>query len=91
MDQELEDDFGGVSDGDKAEGAVDELQADDKAAALLAGFDSDGEDENEDKDLDTSSTLKLSKKKSKEVQKKLSQAQKSGSKEGPGTVYVGRI
>lgn len=91
VDQELEDDFGGVSDGDKAEGAVDELQADDNAAALLAGFDSDGEDENEDKDLDTSSTLKLSKKKSKEVQKKLSQAQKSGSKEGPGTVYVGRI
>ncbi|KAK5055400.1 hypothetical protein LTR84_013150 [Exophiala bonariae] len=91
LDHEMEDDFGVGSDGEQAETPVEEIEADDNASALLAGFDSDGEDEDEDTDLDTSSNLKLSKKKSKEVQKKLAQAQKSGNKEGPGTVYVGRI
>lgn len=91
VDQELEDDFGGFSDDEAEEAVPDEIEAEDNAAALLAGFDSDGEDQYEDENLDTSSKLKLSKKKDKEVRRKLSQVQQSGNKEGPGTVYVGRI
>lgn len=91
VDQEMIDDFGGLSDRAEADAAPEEIEAEDNAAALLTGFDSDGEDEDEDEGLDASSKLKLSKKKEKEVQKKLSKAQQSGKNEGPGTVYVGRI
>jgi len=91
VDQELQDEFGGFSDNKEEEAATDEIETEDNAAALLAGFDSDGEDQYEDENLDASSKLKLSKKKDKEVRKKLSQAEQSGNKEGPGAVYVGRI
>ncbi|KEF56483.1 uncharacterized protein A1O9_08064 [Exophiala aquamarina CBS 119918] len=91
VDQELKDDFGGFSEGQAEEAAPGEIETEDNAAVLLAGFDSDGEDQYEDENLDTSSKLKLSKKKDKEVREKLSQVQHSGSNEGPGTVYVGRI
>lgn len=90
VDQEMIDDFGGLSDRE-ADAVAEDFEAEDNTAALLTGFDSDGEDEDEDEGLDASSKLKLSKKKGKEVQKKLSKAQQSGKNEGPGTVYVGRI
>jgi nucleolar protein 15 len=63
-----------------------EDEEDDQGAALLKGFDTDGEDNAEDVGLEASKPLpKLSKKTS----KKTKQAAQKGRSEVPGTVYVG--
>ena len=62
---------------------------DDAGAALLAGFDSDGNDSAEDEGLDPANMGDLNL--NKQQRKKLRQATKKGSKEGTGVVYVGRI
>ena len=59
---------------------------DDQGAALLAGFDSDGEDVVEDQGFDMGLELpKIPKKARKQVKR----ASNNGNDEGPGTVYVG--
>jgi nucleolar protein 15 len=64
-------------------------ESDDAGAALLAGFDSDGNDSAEDEGLDPANMADLNL--NKLQRKKLRQATRKGSKEGTGTVYVGRI
>ncbi|KAJ9607688.1 nucleolar protein [Cladophialophora chaetospira] len=86
VDAELEDGFGGFASEDEA--SPEGVEADDNAAALLAGFDSDTEDK-EDEGLDLSNMPPLPK--SKKLQKKLEKAKVNAKHEGPGTVYVGRI
>jgi hypothetical protein len=72
--KELEDEWGS------------EDEEDDQGAALLAGFDSDGEDNADDVGFEADKPLpKLSKKTSKKVK----DAAQKGASEGPGTVYVG--
>ncbi len=83
VDHELEGGFGGF-----ASEEDEEIEADDNAAALLAGFDSDTEDK-EDEGLDLSNIPTLPK--SKKIQKKLEKAKAKSGSDGPGTVYVGRI
>lgn len=72
---------------------ADEVATDDESdetgAALLAGFDSDGEDPTEDSGLDPAKMKDLEL--SKRDRKKLRQAVQKGSRGEPGTVYVGRI
>jgi hypothetical protein len=63
-----------------------EDEEDDQGAALLAGFDSDGEDNTEDVGLEVDKPLpKLSKK----ITQKIAKAAQKGISEGPGSVYVG--
>ncbi|EXJ86072.1 hypothetical protein A1O1_06441 [Capronia coronata CBS 617.96] len=88
VDQELEEDFRAVASEDEA-GYVDEVPADDNAAALLAGFDSDSEDEQQDAGLDLTTTPALPQ--SKKVRKKLDKLKAEGKDDGPGAVYVGRV
>ncbi|EXJ71745.1 uncharacterized protein A1O5_05554 [Cladophialophora psammophila CBS 110553] len=88
LEHELEEEFGGFASGDDQEAAA-EVEADDNAAALLAGFDSDTEDKQEDERFDFGTTPPLPK--SKKTQKKLEKAKAKGNDNGPGTVYVGRI
>ncbi|KIX08120.1 uncharacterized protein Z518_02776 [Rhinocladiella mackenziei CBS 650.93] len=89
VDQELEVGFGGFASDDDYDRA-EEVETEDNAAALLAGFDSDSEDKQEDEGgLDLTTTLALPK--SKKVRKKLDKVKAKGDDEGPGTVYVGRI
>jgi nucleolar protein 15 len=64
-------------------------ESDDAGAALLAGFESDGNDSAEDEGLDPADMGDLNL--NKQQRKKLRQATRKGSKEGTGTVYVGRI
>jgi nucleolar protein 15 len=87
VDHELEDGFGGFASEDDEDG--EKVEAEDNAAALLAGFDSDTEDRQEDEGLDVSKIPSLPQ--SKKLQKKLEKARAKGVDEGPGTVYVGRI
>lgn len=72
---------------------ADELATDDErndqGAALLTGFDSDGDDLAEDEGLDPAKMADLDL--TKQQRKKLRQATRKESKEGTGTVYVGRI
>lgn len=86
VDHELAEEFGGVESDEHGS-----VEADDNAAALLAGFDSDSEDNYPDEQLDSATDLKLSKKKAKEVKKKLAAIKEASQKDGPGVVYVGRI
>jgi hypothetical protein len=58
----------------------------DQGAALLAGFDSDGEDTAVDEGLEIDKPLP---KISKEVTKKVEKAGQKGGNNGPGAVYVG--
>ncbi|KIW95086.1 uncharacterized protein Z519_03669 [Cladophialophora bantiana CBS 173.52] len=88
LEHELEEEFGGFASGNDQEDAA-EVEADDNAAALLAGFDSDTEDKQEDEGFDFGTTPPLPK--SKKTQKKLEKAKAKGNGNGPGTVYVGRI
>ncbi|KIX94487.1 uncharacterized protein Z520_09873 [Fonsecaea multimorphosa CBS 102226] len=88
VDHELEDGFGGFASEDDQEDAA-EVEADDNAAALLAGFDSDTEDKQDDEGLDFGTIPPLPK--YKKTQKKLEKAKAKGNDDGPGTVYVGRI
>jgi nucleolar protein 15 len=62
----------------------------DQAAALLEGFDSDTEDLAQDAGFDKSKPTGALPN-YKKTQKKLKQAAQKGNKDGPGTVYVGRI
>jgi hypothetical protein len=78
VEKEMEDEFGGLDD--------DEDDAEDHGAALLAGFDSDGDDDAEDKDLDISKPLP---KIPKRARKQIAKASGEGDIDGPGTVYVG--
>lgn len=72
--KELEDEWGS------------EDEEEDHGAALLAGFDSDGDDKVEDVGLEAGKPLpKLTKKTSKKVK----EASQKGAGDGPGTVYVG--
>ena len=87
VDHELKDGFGGFASEDD-EGDANEVEVDDNAAALLAGFDSDNDDK-EDEGLDLNNIPALPK--SKKLRKKLEKAAAKGKDEGPGTVYVGRI
>jgi nucleolar protein 15 len=66
-----------------------EDESDDQGAALLAGFDSDGDDSGEDEGLDPANMTDLNL--NKQQRKKLRQATRKESKEGTGAVYVGRI
>jgi nucleolar protein 15 len=59
---------------------------DDQGAALLAGFDSDGEDTAVDEGLERDKPLPQI---SKEVSKKVKKAGQKGGNDGPGVVYVG--
>jgi nucleolar protein 15 len=59
---------------------------DDQGAALLAGFDSDGEDAAVDEGLEIDKPLPQL---SKEVSKKVKRARQKGGDDGPGAVYVG--
>jgi hypothetical protein len=72
--KELEDEWGSEDD------------EDDQGAALLAGFDSDGEDTAVDEGLEINKPLP---KISKEVTKKVEKAGQKGGNDGPGAVYVG--
>jgi nucleolar protein 15 len=72
--KELEDEWGSEDD------------EDDQGAALLAGFDSDGEDAAVDEGLEIDKPLP---KVSKEVTKKVEKAGQKGGNDGPGAVYVG--
>ena len=72
--KELEDEWGSEDD------------EDDQGAALLAGFDSDGEDAAVDEGLEIDKPLP---KISKEVTKKVEKAGQKGGNDGPGVVYVG--
>ncbi|KIV89066.1 hypothetical protein PV10_08677 [Exophiala mesophila] len=85
VDHELAEEFGGVSDDEHGS-----VEADDNAAALLAGFDSDSEDNQADEQFDATD-LKLTKKKKKQVKKELAAIKEASAKDGPGVVYVGRI
>lgn len=74
--KELEDEWGS------------EDEEEDQGAALLAGFDSDGDDNAEDVGLEAGKPVpKLPKKTSKKVK----EASQKGISEGPGTVYVGWV
>jgi hypothetical protein len=72
--KELEDEWGSEDD------------EDDQGAALLAGFDSDGEDTAVDEGLEIDKPLPQI---SKEVSKKVKKAGQKGGNDGPGAVYVG--
>lgn len=89
VDQELEHGFEGFASEDDDYDNLDEVEEEDNAAALLAGFDSDTEDKQEDEGVDLSTTPALPK--AKKVQKKLEKLKAQGKDDGPGTVYVGRI
>ncbi|OAP60870.1 hypothetical protein AYL99_05872 [Fonsecaea erecta] len=89
VEHELEDGFGGFASEDDPEDAASEVEADDNAAALLAGFDSDTEDKQDDERVDLGTIPPLPK--YKKTQKKLEKARAKGKDDGPGTVYVGRI
>jgi nucleolar protein 15 len=65
---------------------VSEDDEDDQGAALLAGFDSDGEDTAVDEGFEIDKPLP---KISKEVTKKVEKAGQKGGNDGPGAVYVG--
>jgi nucleolar protein 15 len=74
VEKELEDEWGS------------EDEEEDQGAALLAGFDSDGDDNARDVGLEAGKPLpKLPKKAS----KKAKEASQKDASEGPGTVYVG--
>ena len=68
----------------------DSDQGSDQAGALLEGFDNDSDDlaqdEGFDKNKPTAAIPNY-----KKTQKKLTQAAQKGNKDGPGTVYVGRV
>ena len=72
--RELEDEWGS------------EDEEDDQGAALLAGFDSDGEDAAVDEGLEIDKPLP---KISKEITKEVEKAGQKGGNDGPGVVYVG--
>jgi hypothetical protein len=72
--KELEDEWGSEDD------------EDDQGAALLTGFDSDGEDAAVDEGLEIDKPLPQI---SKEVSKKVKKAGQKGGNDGPGAVYVG--
>jgi nucleolar protein 15 len=76
-------------DKEMADEVATEDESDDQGAALLAGFDSDGEDLAEDEGLDPANMGDLNL--TKAQRKKLRQASRKESKEGTGVVYVGRI
>jgi len=85
LDHELEDEFGSDDDVDE-----DEVEEDDNAAVLLAGFDSDSEDNQQDKGLDLTKLPRLPA--DKQTQSKLKKIKKAANQDDePGTVYVGRI
>jgi RNA recognition motif-containing protein len=75
---------------DEYDSDQDSDQGSDQAGVLLQGFDNDSEDlaqdEGFDKDKPTAAIPNY-----KKTQKKLTQAAQKGNKDGPGTVYVGRI
>ena len=87
VEHEVENGFGGVADEDNEDG--DAVGADDNAAALLAGFDSDSEDFQEGEEVDLIKMPPLPR--SKKTLKKLEKAKANRKDEGPGTVYVGRV
>lgn len=76
-------------DKEMADEAATEDDSDDQGAALLTGFDSDGDDTGQDEGLDPANMADLDL--NKQQRKKLRQAARKGSKEGPGAVYVGRV
>lgn len=90
VEHELQDEFNGLDEEDGQDDEDDEIDGDDdNAADLLAGFDSDTEDHQKDKDLDLTNTPALPM--DKKTRKKLKNLQDTDNKDGPGTVYVGRI
>ncbi|KAI1616238.1 hypothetical protein EDD36DRAFT_461129 [Exophiala viscosa] len=89
VEHELEDEFAGLDAEDGRDEEEDEVDEDDNAAALLAGFDSDTEDRQEDKGLNLTTTPALSM--DKKTRKKLTKLAGRDSHAESGTVYVGRI
>lgn len=86
VDHELENGFGGFASEDEDD--APEVEVDDNAAVLLAGFDDDDEDEQKDEGVDLTKVPVLPK--SRKIQKKLEKA-KAKEDDGPGSIYVGRI
>ncbi|KAJ9494830.1 nucleolar protein [Exophiala xenobiotica] len=85
LDHELEDEFGSGDNVDE-----DEVEEEDNAAVLLAGFDSDSEDNQQDKGLDLTSIPPFPA--DKQTRNKLKKIKKAANQnDEPGTVYVGRI
>jgi nucleolar protein 15 len=76
-------------DKEMADEVATEDESDDTGAALLTGFDSDGEDPDEDTGLDPAKMRDLDL--SKKDRKKLRQAHRKGPTDKPGAVFVGRI